>query len=223
VVSGSSAQTLPTVQPTRLTAVRLVGAAADGGAPAVPPAVSGTHPSQAQLAPSPRVLSVFRTQSVPGAAAPLRIAVARGQLLATGTTISIPPEKAAVFVSAIHDGLLKLGDIDVTKPAGAKAALDLWKMPKPGMLVRADITGGGGPLASTAEILSAIDVTPDARLLVAAAVHVAAGEAGALKLDFGVVSCQALANPTPTFIPLGPAAAADLKPPFATTELRVQP
>src|SRR5207249_7368330 len=115
------------------------------------------------------LVSLWRTVSVPGAAAPIHVAVARGQPLASGTTIRMPPDKAAVFVSSLHDAIFKLADVDLGTPAGAKAVGNLWHPPQPGLMVRADITGGGGPLVSTPEILSAADLTPDAQLIVATA------------------------------------------------------
>src|SRR6185369_5141714 len=96
IVSGDSADTLPAIQPTRLTAVRLPFAKDEPKAENATPAGS-------------RLLSVWRTQSVPGAAAPLKLTVARGQPLASGTTIRMPPEKAAVFVTSLNDALFKLG------------------------------------------------------------------------------------------------------------------
>src|SRR5262249_40494801 len=81
VVSGDNALSLGAgPQPTRLTAIRLL-----------PP----------EDKPGPRVVSVWRTMAVPGASAPLALAVSRGQPLASGTTIRIPPEKAAVFITGI--------------------------------------------------------------------------------------------------------------------------
>src|SRR5262249_59124103 len=140
--SGPNAQTLPSVQPTRLTAVRLQEISADN---ATPPKKS-------------RLLSLWRTQSLPGALAPLKLAIARGQPLASGTTIRMPPEKAAVFITAVNDALFKLSKLDVGTSEGVKAAMELWKPPQPGMMVRADINGGGGPLFATRELLSAVDL-----------------------------------------------------------------
>jgi hypothetical protein len=224
IVSGDNEKSLPAVQPTRLTAVRILppgesAPTASAGPPAATPAPPATTKSGARL------LSLWRTQSVPGAAAPIRIALARGQPLASGTTIRMPPEKAAVFVTSLNDALFKLGDLQLDTPAGAKAALKLWHPPQPGILVRADINGGGGPLFTTAEILSSLDLLPDAQLLVATAARVSpAPSTDSVVLDFGVTFAPIWGSAiTPVFLPLSKLAAAELKPPFFLGDLRIQP
>jgi hypothetical protein len=211
IVSGDSADTLPALQPTRLTAVRL------------PFAKEEPRSEGAQQIGS-RLLSVWRTTSVPGAAAPLRVTVARGQPLASGTTIRMPPEKAAVFVTSLNDALFKLAKIDLDSAAGAKAALELWKPPQPGMMVRADINGGGGPLFATRELLSAVDLTPDAQLILATAARVSlAPPEGKVVLEFGLIASPIWGSPQPSFLPLGPLAASELKPPFELGDVKIQP
>jgi hypothetical protein len=205
VVSGANADTLPVVQSTRLTALRLV---------------AHTAPS----APIERLVSLWRTQSVPGATAPLRVAVARGQPLASGTTIRMPPEKAAVFVGCIADSLFKLGEHKLDGKAGLAAFEKLWRPSRPGMIARADINGGGGPMFNTPEILSALDLTPDAQLLVATAVHVLPAPATpGIVLDFGVVVAKVWGPPAPLYVSLAPLPANQLHPPFSVGEIRIQP
>jgi hypothetical protein len=225
VVSGDNDKSLPALQPTRLTAVRIL------------PQTQPQSQSQSQAQPQPqsqpepaakkneRLVSLWRTQSVPGAAAPLRIAVARGQPLASGTTIRMPPEKAAVFVTSLNDTLFKLADVALDTPAGAKAAAKLWHPPQPGILVRADINGGGGPLFATAEVLSSLDLTPDAQLLVATAARVSPAPAtGGVVLDFGVTFAPIWGTTiTPVFLSLAKLDAKELKPPFLLGDLRIQP
>ena len=223
VVSGDNENSLPALQPTRLTAVRILpkdrpSETASPGAPA-----TATRPQAPRR--HEHLVSVWRTQSVPGAAAPLRVAVARGQPLASGTTIRTPPETAAVFVTSLNDALFKLADVALGTPAGAKAAAKLWHPPQPGLLVRADINGGGGPLFATAEILSALDLTPDAQLLVATAARVSpVPSTGAVVVDFGVTFAPIWGTPiTPLFLPLERLNDQELKPPFALGDLRIQP
>jgi hypothetical protein len=211
VVSGSNARSVPSVVPTRLTAVRLLveNANATGG--------GGIKVNE-------KLLSVWRTTTVPGASAPLALALARGQPLASGTTIRMPPEKAAVFVTALADALFKLGELDLATPAGAQAAMKLWRPPAPGMMVRADINGGGGPLFTTPQILSSVDLTPDAQLVVATSARVSPAPAtSSVVLDFGVTVAPIWGTPEPLFLPLGPLAARELKPPFAIGEVKIQP
>ena len=129
----------------------------------------------------------------------------------------MPPEKAAVFVTSLNDAIFKLADVALDTPAGAKAAAKLWHPPQPGILVRADINGGGGPLFATVEVLSSLDLTPDAQL--------ARGHGGArvtpvaatdsVTLDFGVTYAPIWATTiTPVFLPLAKLDPKELKPPF---------
>lgn len=217
IVSGDNDKSLPALQPTRLTAVRIL-------AQEKPPADSAQSTAQAKKK-SDRIVSVWRTQSVPGAAAPLRIAVARGQPLASGTTIRMPPDKAAVFVTSVHDALFKLAGAALDTPAGGKLVAKLWHPPQPGIVVRADINGGGGPLFTTAEIVSSLDLTPDAQLLVATAARVTpVPSTGGVALDFGVTFAPIWGMTiTPVFLPLEKLNGRELAPPFALGDVRIQP
>ena len=123
VVSGNNAQSLPAVEPTRLTAVRIQPRAATTG--------------DAKSEGASELLSVWRTQSIPGATAPLHLAVARGQPLASGTTIRMPPDKAAVFISSVADSLFKLADAALGGKGGPAVVDKLWRPGRPGMIVRA--------------------------------------------------------------------------------------
>jgi hypothetical protein len=245
IVSGDNEKSVPAIQPTRLTAVRILAKPEDDSQPATPatarapttlPANATNPPSPPSGAPAPpsmlplqkgvRILSLWRTQSVPGAAAPLAIAVAKGQPLASGTTIRMPPDKAAVFVSSVNDALFKLADMNLATAAGAKSAAKLWHPPNPGIMVRADINGGGGPLFATGEIMSSLDLTPDAQLVVAVAARVKPepGPSGVATTELGVVYAPIFrAQPTATFLPLGNLSPAQVKPPFNFGSLRIQP
>jgi hypothetical protein len=205
IVSGDNRESLPALQPTRLTAVRIL----------VKP--DGTAENKEHL------VSLWRTLSVPGAAAPIHLAIAHGQPTASGTTIRLPPEKAAVFVSSLSNALFKLAEIDLTTASGAKAAQKLWRPPQPGIMVRADVNGGGGPMFTTPELMSSIDLTPDAQLVVATAARVTPAQTGAT-VDFGVVYAPIFrAQQTPVFVPLGSILPRALKPPFLLGEVRIQP
>jgi hypothetical protein len=210
VVSGDNVQSLPAVEPTRLTAVRIM----NKPSPDMARDKSGATDKNAEL------ISVWRTQSIPGATAPLHVAVARGQPLASGTTIRMPPEKAAVFVSSVADNLFKLAESTI-----GPAVLDkLWRPARPAMIVRADINGGGGPLFASPVIMSSVDLTPDAQLVVATAARVAPAPATkSVVLDFGVIVSPVWGSPTPVFVSLGALEANELKPPFYLGEVRIQP
>ncbi|MDB4970451.1 MAG: hypothetical protein JWN44_6140 [Myxococcales bacterium] len=255
VVSGDNEKSLPALQPTRLTAVRILAgseptapiasapAAATGGTGVTSPTGASGAIASTSSAPAPsrpaaaaasppgttrsgaRLLSLWRTQSVPGAAAPLHIAVARGQPLASGTTIRMPPDKAAVFVTSVSNAMFKLADLKLETSAGAKVALNLWHPPQPGMLVRADINGGGGPMFTTAELPSAVDLTPDSQLLMTTSARVVpVPSTGGVVVDFGVTWAPIFASTiTPTFLALDKLEPAELKPPFHLGDIRIQP
>jgi hypothetical protein len=202
VVSGDNARSLPAVQPTRLTAVRIL------------PRDTKQPDSRSEL------VSVWRTQNVTGATAPLRIAVARGQPVASGTTIRLPPDKAAVFISSVAGNLFKLADATF----GPALVDKLWRPSRPAMIVRADINGGGGPLFLSPILMSSVDLTPDAQWVVATAARLAPAPLDqAVVLDFGVVYSPVWGSPTPTFVSLSTMAPGELKPPFVFGEVRIQP
>jgi hypothetical protein len=227
IVSGDNKESLPAVQPTRLTAVRILSQPETvPPKPAVNPTPSAA-PSPPQTPPSrpgERMLSVWRTQSVPGAAAPIHIAVARGQPLASGTTIRLPPDKAAVFFTTVADVFFKLADIALDTPAGTKALQKLGH-PLPGIMVRGDINAGGGPLFTTAEVDSSVDLTPDAQLLVATAARITpVPSTGGVVVDFGITYAAIWSSTiTPVFLALDKLKPAELKPPFHFGDVRIQP
>jgi hypothetical protein len=229
IVSGDNEKSLPAIQPTRLTAVRILARPEDetppGSAVASTTTTPVTTPGTPPLPKGVHMLSLWRTQSVPGAAAPLAIAVARGQPLASGTTIRVPPEKAAVFVTSLNDALFKLADIDLRTPQGAKAAAKLWHPPLPGIMVRADINGGGGPLFATGDIMASLDLTPDAQVVLATTARVTQiPSTGGVVTDFGVTFAPIWgAQPTPIFLPLANLEPAAVTPPFNFGSLRIQP
>jgi hypothetical protein len=201
VVSGDNARSLPAVQPTRLTAVRIL-------------------PRDPKQDPKSELISVWRTQNVTGATAPLHIAVARGQPLASGTTIRLPPDKAAVFISSVAENLFKLAEATL----GPAEVDKLWRPSRPAMIVRADINGGGGPLFLSPILMSSVDLTPDAQWVVATAARLApAPPDKAIVLDFGVVFSPVWGSPSPTFVSLSTMAPGELKPPFSIGEVRIQP
>jgi hypothetical protein len=208
VVSGNNAQTLPALEPTRLTAVRLFAGEEDK-----------TQSSDAKRS---RVLSLWRTQSVPGAAAPIRLAIARGQPLASGTTIRMPPEKAAVFVTSVKDALFQLSEMSFSGKDAAKQAGKLLGAPTPGMMVRGELNGGGGPMFTSPQLLSGVDLTPDSQWVVATAARVITATATP-QFEFGVVAAPVWGSGSPIFVGLGPMEGKELKPPFLIGEIRIQP
>jgi hypothetical protein len=190
-------------QPTRLSAVKLMPSPQKHG---------------------PRIISVWRTMPVPGASAPLSLTVARGQMVASGTTIRLAPEQAAVFLTGVQAALLKLDGLAMAREADAKKAAALWRqVTQPGMLVRTDANGGGGPLFSTPALLTGLDLTPDSQLLVAVAAKVGTDN-DTLSVEGGVIATPLWTKSyAPTFISLGQLKSDLLRPPFRLGEVRIQP
>jgi hypothetical protein len=93
------------------------------------------------------------------------------------------------------------------------------------MVVRADINGGGGPLFTTVEIPSPLDLTPDAQLVVATAARLTSAPAtDGVVLDFGVTYAPIWGSTiAPVFLSLGKIAAKEVKPPFLIGDVRIQP
>jgi len=205
IVSGDNLLSLPNgPQATRLTAVKLL------------PNPQGS---------GPRLLSVWRTLPIQGATAPLALTVARGQMVASGTTIRLPPERAAVFITGVQPALFKLDGLALAREADEKKAAALWRQSvQPGMLVRVDVNGGGGPLFATASLLTGVDLTPDSQLILASACRVDIDQAGRLSVEAGVAYTGLWARTfSPTFVPLTKLSTELLRPPFRLGEVRIQP
>jgi hypothetical protein len=205
IVSGDNLLSLGAgPQPTRLTAVKLM-------------------PSPQQR--GPRLISVWRTLPVPGATAPLALTLARGQMVASGTTIRLPPERAAVFITGVPPALFQLEGLALAREADQKKAAALWRRePQPGMLVRADVNGGGGPLFGSPNLLTGVDLSPDAQLILASGCRVNATADGHLTVEAGVAFTPLWTRTfNPTFIALGPLSPELLRPPFRLGEVRIQP
>lgn len=97
-----------------------------------------------------RSLLVHKAIELRDAGAPLQLAVGRALPVASGTTIRTPPEQATLFLSTVGSSAFE------RKPAEAS-------------LLRSDSSGNASTLHKTKrEILSALDVTADARFLLAA-------------------------------------------------------
>jgi hypothetical protein len=180
VVSGPSADTHPQVVPTRITAVRLLAAFAEGGAPSAPSVSlpAPTAPRAIPTTPIRRMLAVWKTQTVTGAAAPLSLSVGSAPD-AQGSLIRDTPETATVYVTAMKDALLELkgGKVDAAR------LRKLLGPPNAGMIARAELGSGGGPVATTREVLGQVALPPGRRQAVALAIR--ATDAG---FELGVAS-----------------------------------
>jgi hypothetical protein len=178
------------VQPTRVTGVRIEKADSD----------------------EPEV-ALWRTSPVEGAGAPLKLLVPRVAPMAAGTTIRMPPEKAALYFSSVMKDLIQMGDPEAVAEAifGKNA----------GAIDRADLIGGVGHLVESPMLVGPGEVGPDGAL-VAAAGRIAPGGR-----EYGIVAARLSDKPGHVielaFTKLAYAAIADFKPPFTLGEVRVQP
>jgi hypothetical protein len=157
---------------------------------------------------------VWKTQTVIGVGAPLSLAVGAPPD-AGGSAIRSTPEVATIYLSAVKDMLLDLKNGVVDLPRLKK----LLGPPNAGMVARAELGGvGGGPVATTRELLGALVVPPDHRRALAIAAR-----AGESALELGLASVSLDGRASVQFAPLGPLAPAAVHPPFRLGELAIQP
>lgn len=144
-----------------------------------------------------RQLAVHKTLDLRDAGAPVQLSLGRAAPVAAGTTIRTPPEKTALFFTAVSPaGLVHPGDGDSA-------------------LIRSDLSGNTTELLSGKELLVGLDISPDARLAVATRCR--PGPSGL------TVTVAHLTSGTTSTVALGPADAGDLQPPFDHLTLLVQP
>jgi hypothetical protein len=172
------------------------------------------------------VLSVWRGLDVPHQAAPVALAVARGQPTARGTTVSVPPAKAAVFITAHDAKLLRLRRTRLDRTRGLRRAVRILKGINPlGTLIKTDIEGRGGPEFSSPSLLGPLEITSDSQVLLVAGARVEAKgkPAPELRLVYGVTAYRVFGKKEPTFIQLAEVDPETLKRPFLLGDIRVQP
>lgn len=209
VVSGASVETHPQIIPTRITAVKLVAAYADG-------AMTDGRESP-PVGPVRRTLAVWKTQIVAGGGAPLGLVIGHPPE-AGGSAIRDTPEVASVLVTETKDALLGLR----TGPVDRARVVTLMGTGDVGFVMHAGLGSSGSVAATTHDALGAFATTADATRVVALALHVD-GE----RLVVGVESLELDRPGLPQLAPLvvgsGPASATDLRPPFRLGILALQP
>ena len=171
------------------------------------------------------MLSVWRTLDVPHRAAPVSLAVARGQPTVRGTTVSIPPAKAAVFIATHDSRLLKLARTRFDRQWGLREAVRILRGASPlGTLVRTDIDGKGGPMFTLDALPGAVEITSDSQVLLVAGARVETRRRpAAVRLVYGVTAYRVFGKHKPQFIQLAEVDPEALKRPFLLGEVRVQP
>ncbi|MBI4508566.1 MAG: hypothetical protein HY698_02945 [Deltaproteobacteria bacterium] len=156
-------------------------------------------------------LAVTGAEVVAASGVPLRLAIPRAQSVASGAAVRAGTSRSVVLASSMDAKLL-----------GAQAAL-LRTLGEPGMLLRVDHGGRGGILSSHAAVLGAIDVTPDARILLAMACRWPSGNGeGTSGLEQGIVAAPLGGAGKPTFLKIGEILG-DKFEPWALGEVKIQP
>lgn len=171
------------------------------------------------------ILSVWRTLDVPYQAAPVSLAVARGQPLANGPAVHIPPQNAAVFITVHDSKLLKLAGLRLDQQRGLKRAVDILRGIEPlGTLIKTDIDGHGGPMFNSRSLLGSLDITSDAQLLLIMGAQVEVQRQPAqVKLVYGITSSRVFGKPHTQFLPLDDVDPDNLARPFLMGDVRIQP
>lgn len=153
LTSGDNAMSLGSGhQPTRLTALGLSHGATQGGS-----ATGDAAPASKETDVG---LAVLKTVELKSAGAPIDLALGRRPPVSSGTTIRMPPERAAVFVSTVA-GLAGAGG------GGEKIR---------GSLARGDLAGGLKALSAGDEIVAGLDVSPGAEIAVSARIRPGDGQ-----------------------------------------------
>lgn len=194
--SGDNAQSLAFGhQPTRLSALLLSRGAAPGSGGA------------GELGLSLLRTVELRTPSGP-AGAPVDLALARRAPIASGTTIRMPPDKAAVFVSTLS-GAKAVAGSSLAKTAAASPTTADDKIR--GAVLRGDLNGQARALSGgeDAEIVAGLDLSPGAELVVSARLLPRDGTLRVSVTDLlsGGDTSLPLSSPSPTG---APAVAGDL-------------
>jgi hypothetical protein len=170
-------------------------------------------------------LSIWRTLDVPHQAAPVSLAVARGQPTASGRTVRLPPDNAAIFVTAHDSRLLRLARFRLDRRRGLRRAVRLLKNTDSlGTLLRTDVSGEGEPIFTSTSLLGALDITSDSQLLLVAGAKVETERKPAeLELVYGLTSYRVFGKSKPTFLPLARMDPDNLTRPFLLGDVRIQP
>jgi hypothetical protein len=173
------------------------------------------------------VLSVWRALDVPHQAAPVALTVAKGQPVASGATVAIPPANAAIFIT-VHDAkLLKLAKTPMDQRWGMQHVVKtLSGIDQLGTLVKTDINGKGGPVFTSPYLLGSLDLTSDSQMLVLTGARVVTQRRPAkVKLIYGVASTRVFgAKGDPPFIELATLDdPKNIARPFLLGDVRIQP
>jgi hypothetical protein len=172
------------------------------------------------------VLSLWRGLDVPYKAAPVSLAVAKGQPTADGATVRVPPHNAAVFITAHQASLLKLAHTRFDQARGLRRAVEilLKETERLGTMVRTDLSGKGGVMFDSPSLLGSVDITSDTQLLLVACAKVEVRKNPAsVRLIYGITTARVFGATSPTFLPLGEVDPESLARPFLLGDVRVQP
>lgn len=172
------------------------------------------------------VLSIWRTLNVPHRAAPVTLTVAKGQPVASGATVAIPPANAAIFIT-VHDAkLLRLARTRLDRRQGLRRAVRILRgIDQLGTLVKTNIDGEGGPRFTSPYLLGSLDLTSDSQVLVVTGARVETQRRPAkVQLVYGVASTRVFgAKGDPPFVELATVDPMNLARPFLLGDVRIQP
>ena len=145
-------------QPTRLSALVL----SPGGA-------AGTQ--EPRTDPGLSLLKTVELKTAQGGSgAPIDLAIARRPPIAAGTTIRMPPDKAAVFVSTLSGSLSTTTGKASAAASATRPGTEGGDAKIRGALLRGDLNGPARsvPTPAEPEIIAGLDLSPGAELLVSA-------------------------------------------------------
>jgi hypothetical protein len=172
------------------------------------------------------VLSVWRSLDVPYQAAPVSLAVAKGQPTVDGTTVRVPPQSAGVFITAHQASLLKLANTRFDEERGLRRAVDMLldETERLGTLVRTDLAGKGGVMFDSSSLMGPVEITSDTQLLLIAGARVDIRHRPAsVRLVYGITNARVFGDPAPEFLALDEVDPGTLARPFLLGVVRVQP
>ena len=130
-----------------------------------------------------------------------------------------------MFVTGVDARLFALAGLDLFKEAGRERAVGVLRpIAQPGMLVRTNVDGGGGPLFTVPSILSSVDLSPDSQVLLATTclIRIEGGAKG-LALEFGLTVTPLWGDIRPHFVKLADMKVDAFRPPFSIGHVRIQP
>jgi hypothetical protein len=165
-------------------------------------------------------VQVAKIVPLPDVPPPLRLAVARGLLTAQGTTVQVNVGEAPLVVAGLQAVLARPSGLDLGSPADLALLKKVIADGEKGaaQIVRIDAQGGPGSTRTVSFIPSALGLSSDAQVLLAAGIGLS--QSGAPEL---VLSLQRVYGGDEKRFPLAPLVARKLAAPYHLGEVIIQP